>query len=108
MVEAVPEKMERSGVEAVQGGCGPGGGGPGGGGPGGGQNFAFFFFLSRPFFQLLLKLCRFFSWTCVGGLGVLISQNCAKHTSLAEGGRGQGCPGQEGTRLGGPGQVLPA
>ena len=72
---------------------------PGGGGPGWGRSavglvrvgavqvgavrvgakISRFFFLSRLFF---LGLFRFFSWTCVGGLGVLISQNCAKHTSL--------------------------
>ena len=37
------------------------------------QNFAFFLF-PDPFFNFL-KLFRFFSWTCVGGLGVLISKN---------------------------------
>ena len=89
-----------------------GGAEPGGGGPGGGQTKFRVFFSFRPFFRFFLKLFSF-SWTCVGGLGVLISRNCAKHRSLefsghlvkprrlpkaadgpAEGGPGQGVQGR--------------
>ena len=52
---------------------------PGGNGPGGGQNFALFFLLSRPVFQFFRSF-QVFSWICVGGLGVLLSQNGAQHT----------------------------
>ena len=40
------------------------------------------FFPFPTLFYNFFEAFQVFSWTCVGGLGVLISQNCAKHTSL--------------------------
>ena len=97
-------------VKAVQGGGGPGGGGPGWGRSGWRRSgwepkFRVFFFLSRPFFQLLLKLFRFFSWPCEGGFGRFDFPKLCKTHKFGGGGSGAGCPGQggpgqEGTRLG--------
>ena len=46
-----------------------------------GAKISRFFLFPDPFFQFF-EAFQVFSWTCVGGLGFLISKNCAKHTNL--------------------------
>ena len=86
------------GREGAGGGGGVGRVGvPGGGGPGWrrsavglvqvgvvrlGVKISRFFFLSQPFFPQIFEVFQVFLWTSVGGLGVLISKDCAKHRRL--------------------------
>ena len=58
---------------------------PGGGGPGWGPKFRAIFSFPDPF--SFFEAFQVFSKTCVGVLGVWISKNCAKHTSLEFSGR---------------------